>query len=280
MATRSRSDERLAEVYDTEVYPLWTERFSRMVLRGLNPPTTGDVLDLACAGGHTTLELLKRMGPTGGRIVALEAQSTLTDLARKRAGTLSGKRIYFRTERPQPLPFADDVYELVVSNLGLSEVDDSKAAVEEWVRVTRPGGTLILSCAARGTWREFIDIFREVLIKMERPAILARLESYVASFPVAEELIGWLEAAGLGDLEVEVEEFELLFKSGREFFFAPVVEYGPLRRWKEVVGKKDDVQELFWHAKEAIDTYFDGHHPFAVSAIAVCIRGVKAAAAD
>jgi ubiquinone/menaquinone biosynthesis C-methylase UbiE len=272
---RSRSEERLVEVYDSEVLPLWTQRFARMLFRGLEVPPRGVILDAACHSGYTTLELLRRLEAGQGRIVALDASPVLLDVARQKVGVQAGKRVYFRTERSHKLSFADDVYDLVVSNLGLSDVDQPEPVVREWVRVTKPGGTLAITCAARGTWQEFIDIYREVLIKLERPAVLGRLEAYVASIPTTEELLGWLESSGMGDVQIEVEEFELLFKSGREFFFAPVIEYGPLPRWKNLAGKPDEMQDLFWQMKEAIDTYFDGRHPFSVRVVAASVRGKK-----
>jgi hypothetical protein len=65
-----------------------------------------------------------------------------------------------------------------------------------------------------------------------------------------------------------------LFKSSREFFFAPVIEYGPLAEWKEIAGNGQEMQDVFWYIKEAIDAYFDGR-PFQVTVKAGCIIGRK-----
>jgi len=73
---------------------------------------------------------------------------------------------------------------------------------------------------------------------------------------------------------VEAEEFDLLFRSAREFFFAPVIEYGPLPQWKEIAGKGETMQEIFWHIKEAIDAYF-GDRAFSVTIKAGCLLGRK-----
>jgi hypothetical protein len=65
-----------------------------------------------------------------------------------------------------------------------------------------------------------------------------------------------------------------LFKSSREFFFAPVIEYGPLGEWKDIAGNGQEMQDVFWYIKEAIDAYFDGR-PFQVTVKAGCIIGTK-----
>jgi hypothetical protein len=76
------------------------------------------------------------------------------------------------------------------------------------------------------------------------------------------------------DGAIEIEEFTLLFKSSREFFFAPVIEYGPLGEWKEIAGSGQEMQDVFWYIKEAIDAYFDGR-PFQITVKAGCIIGKK-----
>ena len=85
---------------------------------------------------------------------------------------------------------------------------------------------------------------------------------------------GWLASVGLDEPKVEVEEFTLLFRSAREFFFAPVVEYGPLPDWKLIAGQGQELQDVFWFIKEAIDAYFGGR-AFEVTIHAGCLSGRK-----
>jgi hypothetical protein len=82
-----------------------------------------------------------------------------------------------------------------------------------------------------------------------------------------------LRAAGL-EPRVEIDEFSLLFRSSREFFFAPVVEYGPLTEWKAIAGTGQELQDTFWYIKEAIDAYF-GSRAFQVTIKAGLLVGRK-----
>jgi ubiquinone/menaquinone biosynthesis C-methylase UbiE len=51
------------------------------------------------------------------------------------------KGVFFRTESPVPrLSFADDVYDLVMCNLGLPEMPSVKTAINDFARVTKIGG--------------------------------------------------------------------------------------------------------------------------------------------
>ena len=87
-------------------------------------------------------------------------------------------------------------------------------------------------------------------------------------------MTSWLEQAGLANVGVEVERWEILFKSSREFLFAPLVELGPLPQWKRLAGGGDDMQDAFFFTKEAIDAYFKGR-PFAVSVVGAVAWGRK-----
>jgi ubiquinone/menaquinone biosynthesis C-methylase UbiE len=274
---RTHKVERLARIYDEEILPVWGNRFGKMLLRGINVPERGQVLDVACGTGFAAAEVVRRM-PANARLIAIDGSSAMLDVARKKLAELSvaiGKRsVFFRTESAEPrLSFADDVYDLVLCNLGLAEMPSMSVALRDFARVAKKGGEVRCSLALDGTFQEFYDIYREVLIKHDKHEALDRLNHHLTGYPTGEDGAAWLEAAGL-DAHVEVEEFSLLFRSSREFFFAPVIEYGPLPEWKAIAGKGQELQDVFWYIKEAIDAYFGGR-AFEVTVKAGCLIGRK-----
>jgi hypothetical protein len=167
------------------------------------------------------------------------------------------------------------VYDLVVCNAALQDFEDPESSIRDFARVCKPGGRVIVTLPLAGTFEEFFDIFREVLIKQDRADAIDRLDAYLTRFPATEQAEAWFEDAGLTDVKAEVEVYRLLFKSSREFFFAPLIEYGPLIDWKNIAGKGKQMQDVFWEAKTAIDSYFQGGS-FAVTVVVGCIRGRKA----
>jgi ubiquinone/menaquinone biosynthesis C-methylase UbiE len=274
MTKRTFKEDKLAKIYDAEILPIWGRRFGRMLLRDLTLPHKAMVLDVGCGTGYPSLEILRRMDDQG-RIIAIDSSSPLLDEARTKAGKLSGRRIFFRSESALPkLPFADEVYDLVVSNAGLAEFDDPEVAIRDFQRVTKDGGRVAVSLPLAGTFGEFFDILREVLTKQDRPEAIDRLDAHLVRYPPLEQAEAWFEDAGLSEVRSEHEVFTLLFKSSREFFFAPIIEYGPLAGWKVIAGKGQAMQDVFWHCKQAIDAYFAGSS-FAVTVVAGCITGRK-----
>jgi len=273
---RSLKVEKLARIYDEEIAPVWGTRFGKMLLRDLRVPDRGQVLDISCGTGYPTTEILRRM-TDGCRLIAIDASSAMLDVARRKIaelGPIGKKGVFFRTESPVPkLSFADDVYDLVVCNLGLSEMPSLEVALRDFARVAKRGGEVRCTLPLSGTFQEFHDLYREVLIKHDKHDALDRLDRHIARYPSIERVERCMRAANL-DGTIESEEFTLLFKSSREFFFAPVIEYGPLAEWKDIAGSGQEMQDVFWYIKEAIDAYFDGR-PFQVTVKAGCLCGKK-----
>jgi ubiquinone/menaquinone biosynthesis C-methylase UbiE len=275
-AKRTYKVEKLARIYDDEIAPCWGTRFGKLLLRNLALPERGQVLDVSCGTGAPTIEILRRMSE-GSRLIAIDESSAMLDVVRRKVadlGPLGKKGVFFRTESAVPkLSFADDVYDLVVCNLGLAEMPSIEVALHDFARVAKPGGEVRCTLPLAGTFEEFHDLYREVLVKHDKHEALERLDQHIARYPSFERAERCLAAADLtGGLEVE--EFSLLFRSSREFFFAPVIEYGPLAAWKAIAGGGQDMQDVFWCIKEAIDAYFAGR-PFQVTVKAGCLSGKK-----
>lgn len=279
LSKRTLKIEKLARIYDAEIAPVWGARFGKMLLRNLAVPQKGQVLDISCGTGYPTVEILRRMSE-GSRLIAIDASSAMLDIARRKVadlGPLGKKGVFFRTESPVPkLSFADEVYDLVVCNLGLGEMPSLPTALHDFARVAKIGGEIRCTLPLAGSFQEFHDLYREVLTKHDRGDARDRLERHIARYPTAEQVEGFMKAAGLGG-GLEHEEFSLLFKSSREFFYAPVIEYGPLAEWKEIAGEGQEMQDIFWFIKEAIDAYW-GDRPFQVTIRAGCLVGKKLAA--
>jgi ubiquinone/menaquinone biosynthesis C-methylase UbiE len=225
------------------------------------------VLELGCASGALTVQIAHRQD-AASRVVALEGSAALLELARARvrAERYIGRRVFFRNHVPGTrLTFAEETFDTVIANVDLAELPDAAATLADYARVTRPGGQLVIATPLRGTWLEFLDLYREVLVEAGRQTAIDALGRYVERMPEADAVARQLEAAGLTAVDIEVRRWEVVFRSAREFFYAPIIEQGPLDRWKEVVGP-EAMQETFVAIKDTIDTYFSGR-AFAVSVL-------------
>jgi ubiquinone/menaquinone biosynthesis C-methylase UbiE len=247
--------EKLAGIYDRDILQLWSVPFGKRLLANLQIPPRANILDVACGTGYPTSELVKRID-NKSRIIALDFSHEMLRVAREKAGELNGKRVFFKHGRIEDLNFAPNSFDLVVCNCGVLDFADRELGLRSMASAAKPGATVTASFALRNTFREFFDIYFEVLQRFLLYDVAHRLVEHIQKVPDMAEAEYLFTQAGLVDVKVERSEFQLLFASGREFFFAPLIEYGHLQSWKDIVGRNEHLQPVFWHIKNSIDRYF------------------------
>ena len=170
-------------------------RATRQAL-GARPGQT--VLDVAAGTAVSTVEL------AAGGVTAIACDFSLGML---RAGA----------SRPVPkvagdamaLPLADESVDGVVISFGLRNVADPDAALREFARVTRPGGTLVVCEFSSPTWAPFRTVYTEYLMRAlpriaravsSNPDAYVYLVESIRAWPDQPALAGRLQAAGWSDV--------------------------------------------------------------------------------
>jgi demethylmenaquinone methyltransferase / 2-methoxy-6-polyprenyl-1,4-benzoquinol methylase len=97
------------------------------------------------------------------------------------------------------LPLADESVDAVTISFGLRNVADPDAALREFRRVTKPGGTLVVCEFSSPTWTPFRTVYTEYLMKA-----LPRIARAVSSNPeayvyLAESIRAWPDQAALAE---------------------------------------------------------------------------------
>lgn len=268
--------QRLAGLYDAEVWPFGPSQAAALLLRAF-PSGARTVFELGCATGGCTVALADSVGPDG-HVVAVDASPPLLDVARRQTEErdLAG-RVTLKVAPPvgEPLDADDAAFDVAVSNLTVGDLPDPAAGVTALARRARPGGRVLVTLRLRGSWGELLDLYRDVLVAENKAAALSALAAYEATLPDGETAARWMEQAGLADVKVDIARVELLFRSAREFFFSPAIELGPLPQWKRIAGGRgDEMQDTFFFVKEAIDTYFSGS-AFPVTLVLGCLTATR-----
>ena len=282
MRPASPRQQKIAATYDGEVWPLGPLRAAEPLLRAL-PRDSGavNVFEYGCATGRVTTETAERLGQ-GSRILGVDPSPAMIDAAEARAavskaGASASVTVSFQVGELAPLAVEAGTCDLAISNLALGDLPSPAAAITQFARVLKPGGTALVTLPLRGCWGQFLDLYREVLREQGKREALAALARYESGLPDPTTALRWMEAAGLNQVSVETCRWELLFKSAREFFFAPIIEFFPLPVWKQIAGGRgDEMQDVFFFVKEAIETYFS-RTVFPVTMVVGLLRGKKRA---
>jgi len=268
-----------AALYEREIAPVWTQPFAQLLVSQAPQLGKSTILDAMCRAGEAGLPLLRRSPQA--RLVAIDGASGLIDLARREAGALLGRRVFLRTQESQPkLPFDSEVFDLVLSNLGLAAVADPRALLADLFRVAKPGATLLATLPLRGSFAEFFELLAQLV--GQRPREAALLEQHVATRPEPLTLFSWALEAGFEDVAIVTRPFSLLFAGGPDFFYAPVIAQGPLPAWLPIFGEQHvDREATFVQLCAAIDDAARGkgglastpsRQVFAVTIRAACLR--------
>lgn len=246
-----------AAVYEAHVVPRFSALFGRLLLSEVPDGERLQVLDVGCGTGYPSLEILKRLGPSG-RVIAIDPDPALVDVARRRALEHAGRRIFFKVDAGETLSFGDQVFDLVVGNLALGVLGRPEAALAEMRRVLAPGGRLVLTHALDGTFEEVLDMFRELALKRDDAALGKRVDRIAGRYPEATALEALVQSAGFADVRVREEEFQLPLGSANELASDPALRFVGLPEWRWIAGFERDGAQILEQAMRALDTYFGG----------------------
>jgi ubiquinone/menaquinone biosynthesis C-methylase UbiE len=112
-------------------------------LRHVPLQPTDRVLDAGCGSGSMS-RLLAQQVPDGS-VVGVDVNEQYLTYARARAEDEGVRNVEFHTGDVFALPFEDDSFDVVWCKYVLQWVNDPVHAVQEFARVTRPGGVIVSS---------------------------------------------------------------------------------------------------------------------------------------
>lgn len=100
-----------------------------------------DILDLGCGEGGYTRELTRR----GARVVSVDGSARMIEVARERAIAAQLPATFLCANASRMTEVSGNRFDLALATMSLMDVEDYAGAMQETVRVLRPGGELLMS---------------------------------------------------------------------------------------------------------------------------------------
>jgi demethylmenaquinone methyltransferase / 2-methoxy-6-polyprenyl-1,4-benzoquinol methylase len=175
----------VAQRYDVtnDVLSLGQDRRWRQDVIDAVAPTDGElVLDLAAGTGTSS----QPFADAGATVVPCDFS-----LGMLRVGKSHRPRLPFTAGDGTRLPFADGVFDAVTISFGLRNIVDPLAGLREMLRVTRPGGRLVVCEFSHPTWHPFRVVYVEYLMRALPPIARAVSSSPDAYVYLAESIRAW-----------------------------------------------------------------------------------------
>jgi ubiquinone/menaquinone biosynthesis C-methylase UbiE len=239
------SSPRVMAAYD-EV-PLWSAMFGLLLLEEL--PMTGirAALDVGCGTGFPLIELAERLG-SATRVHGLDPWTAALTRAAEKIASRNTRNVTLHEASASAMPFADETFDLVVSNLGVNNFDDREGSIRECRRVAKAGATVGLTTNLQGHMQEFYTIFEEVLHSSGDTEGRNSLQEHVRHRATIASVRELLENAGFSVVRVVEETGHLRFASGTALLNHHFIKLGFLDAWKKVVpGREPEIFRRLQH---------------------------------
>ncbi len=148
------------------------------------------VLDIAAGTGTSS----EPFADSGVDVVPADFSLGMLRVGHRRRSDLG-----FTAADAMRLPFADESFDVVTMSFGLRNVADAGVALREFLRVTRPGGRLVVCEFSQPTNAAFRTLYSRYLMR-SLPAIARRVSSDPESYVyLAESIAAWPAQRELGE---------------------------------------------------------------------------------
>ena len=212
-----------ARAYEALFVPAIFEQYALKVADAVSPFKGERVLDVACGTGVLAREILRRVGPTG-RVAGIDPAPGMIEVAKQHAPAVE-----WHQGTAESLPFADQSFDVVVSQFGLMFFSDRTRAIEEILRVLTSGGRFAVA-----VWDSLNNIpaYASAVELLQRTAGQQAADALRAPFVLGDrsELSKIFSEAGANSIEITTHPGTALFPSIRMMVEAE------LRGWLPVMG--------------------------------------------
>jgi ubiquinone/menaquinone biosynthesis C-methylase UbiE len=206
----------LAPRFDKFTTPEWTLPFGERVLRHVDLSPGTSFLDVACGCGALAIPAARR----GADVVAVDIAPTMIERLRVRASAEGLANIEGRIMNGEALELPDDTFDVSASLNGVSLFPHVTDGLKEIVRVTKPGGRVMIVAFGAPRKAEFLTLLMGAL-KASIPGITPLpMDPPPLPFQLADpsrfrrELAG----AGLTDVRVDAATWQKTFASADRFW--------------------------------------------------------------
>jgi SAM-dependent methyltransferase len=136
---RGQVNHNAAEIYEEFFVPALFGEWVSRVMAAAGVQAGQQVLDVACGTGVLARGAAKQVG-SAGSVVGIDVNEGMIAVAQRLAPAVTWQK-----GTAEALPFDNDSFDAVVSQFGLMFFDDKPAAIQEMVRVLRPGGKMAVA---------------------------------------------------------------------------------------------------------------------------------------
>lgn len=219
------------------------------------------VLELGCGDGTTAIPIAR----LGADVLGVDIASNLVETGNRRASEAGLTNITFREGDARNLAdIADDTFDLTHSCFGAMFAPDPFDVAREMVRVTKPGGRIVMGNWIPGDQTSFVSLLLQIGSAYSPPPP----EGFVSpmTWGVESHVIERFGAAGVPAENISIEKGTFTFyskdKAPEDFIYSLRTWYGPTMNAYDTasnVGREEDLHSDLVQMANAQNRSSNGH---------------------
>jgi SAM-dependent methyltransferase len=225
----------------------WLGNATEKMLTMAGISTGHHVLDIAAGAGEQSITTAKKVGPLG-EVLATDISSNILEYAKKMAEQNGLSNIKTKVMDGENLTLEDEIFDAVISRVGLIYFPDQQRALKEMLRVLKPGGKIAAIVYSTPEKNKFFSI--PVSIIRNRAKLPPPLPGQPGPFSLGAEgvLEKAFEQAGFINVKSELVDSPLQLPSASECVQFEKESFGALHQMMSNLSNAE--KEAIWEEIE------------------------------
>ena len=256
-------DSDFVSVYDE--LPLWSAPFGMTLLEIIKLKEVAKVLDVGCGTGFPLIELAGRFGDSS-KIYGIDPWIKALERIGLKLKKYNIENVYLINGSAEKLPFENNFFDLIVSNNGINNVDNSEVALKEIFKVLKNDGQFVFTMNLPGSMIEFYNVFESVLKELGLLNEIEKMKEHIFEKrkPV-DYMKTLLKNSGFKITSAIEKSFFMRFANGTAMLNYHFIKSHFVNSWKEVAGY-ENAEQVFELTENRLNETAkrDGHLSFEI----------------
>lgn len=253
---------------------LWSSTFGLLLMDNIPFGKYENYLDIACGTGFPLIDIGQRLG-SECKSFGIDPWAAAVRRAKTKIQTLGLPNINVMEGYASHLPFPNDYFDFVTSNLGINNFSDPLAVLEECNRVIKKGASLCTTSNLSGHFQEFYDIFGSTLEELDLfEKYCPKLVEHINHRGTVESISLLLKKNGFKIKEIIESQFALRYLDGTSFLNHTFIVSAFMESWRNLIDENERLP-FFNRLEKNLNRYAELNGELEVTVPAVYIECEK-----
>lgn len=242
----------ISEFYDD--LPFWSCHSGITLLDNIPLLDNVEMLDIGCGTGFPTLELAQRIGESS-RVYGVDLWEDGIVIAKQKAINKRIGNVEFAIENAKKLSYSEERFEIVVSNNGISAIEDKKAVLKEVYRVMKKNGKLIFTAILPDTMRDFYNLLIQTMKEVGINSASEQVKMHINKRRLAlNEYMKLLCEIGFDVKKYSNHNYNMNFRDSKAIFEYDFFKSHFVKGWYEIV-EETKRKQVFENLMNKLDSF-------------------------